>query len=175
LLELLRGPDHATSRSLPVLVTQAIQNRGTTEVHFVAAIRGFAAGLLDDLEAGFLPDLTTRIRSEVEGDLLGQVQRLLDDGMKDAAAMLTGAVLEDALRQLCRKHSVSVPDRSTIDPMNQALRKADVYSEPQAAQVRAWAAIRNSADHARFDAYDLSAVRQMHQTVAGFIAMYLGG
>jgi hypothetical protein len=116
--------------------------------------------------------LQFRIRSEVEGDFLGQAQRLLDEGLKDPAAMLIGAVLEDALRQLCRKHGVA--EASSIDPMNSALRKADVYGEPRRAAVAAWAALRNKAAHGRFNDYTDAEVRQMHVGVAEFVAAFLG-
>jgi hypothetical protein len=174
LVELLRGPTHGTAASLASQIEHGMRHSGLTSKSLAVAVRGVLLGLINDLEAGFLPDLVTRVRGEVEGDLLGQVQRLLDDRMKDPAAMLVGAVLEDALRQLCRKHNLAGLERSTIEPMNEALRKADVYGLPQKQQVTAWAAIRNKADHARFPEYTLDEVRLMHQGVAGFIAMYLG-
>ena len=59
---------------------------------------------MSDLEGGLLPDFALRVRSDVDGDFLGQAHRLLEDHLKDPAAMLIGAILEDTLRQLCRKH-----------------------------------------------------------------------
>jgi hypothetical protein len=171
--ELLRGPNHAAVKSLRAYIDKEVGLSAYRQGSFFAVIGGTAQGMLSDLEEGLLPDLAARIRSEVEGDLLGQAARLLNEGLKDAAAMLIGAVLEDALRQLCRKHNL--PEGDTIEKMNEPLRQAGVYGLPQKQQVTAWAAIRNKADHARFGDYVEAEVRMMHQGVSGFIAARLGG
>lgn len=114
-------------------------------------MRGIARGTLDDLENGLLPDFTAKVRGEVEGDFLAQARRLLEDGLKNPAAMLIGA---------------------GIEKMNLPLRQAAVYGLPQGQQVTAWAAIRNKADHGRFADYSEAEVRTMHQGVAGFIATH---
>ena len=173
LLEVLRGPNHAAVKSLRAYLDKELGRSAHRQAPFFAVVEGAARGMLSDLEEGLLTDLATRIRSEVEGDLLGQALRVLDDGFKDPAAMLIGAVLEDALRQLCRKHSV--PEGGSIEAMNEPLRTAGVYGLPQKQQVTAWAAIRNKADHARWSEYTDAQVRLMHQGVSGFIAALLGG
>lgn len=86
--------------------------------------------------------------------------------------MLLGAVLEDALRHLCRKHSL--PEANSIEPMNAALRKAGIYGVPQEKQITAWTVLRNKAAHGRFAECTIQEARLMYQSVAGFIAGYLG-
>jgi hypothetical protein len=172
LVQIVRGRDDAVSTALQRRIHNAIESGSHSDPSLISALSGIARGLLNDLEAGFLPDFTMRIRSDVEGDLLAQAHRLLEeDHLKDPAAMLVGAVLEDALRQLCRKHGVAEGDG--IEKMNVPLRQAGAYGLPQGQQITAWAAIRNKADHARFADYTDSEVRVMHQGVAGFIAAYL--
>jgi len=101
--------------------------------HMLAnTVIGIAAGLVSDIEVDSYRISKQKIRSEVEGDFLGQAQRLLDENLKDAAAMVIGAVLEDALRQLCRKHGL--PEGDGIEAMNEPLRKAGVYGLPQRQQ-----------------------------------------
>ena len=65
---------------------------------------GILLSTYNDYEKGFIKDLRSEIRAEVDTDFLSQAKRLLDEKLKDSAAMLIGAVLEDALRQLCHKH-----------------------------------------------------------------------
>jgi len=173
LLELVRGPNHSAVIGLRAYIDTARAHGRYRQGTFGGAIHGVANALLNDLESGFLPDLRTTIRAEVEGDFLAQAHRLLEEGLKDPAAMLLGAVLEDALRQLCRKHGV--PEGNSIEAMNEPLRKADIYGLPQKQQVTAWAAIRNKADHGRFSEYTEPEIRVMHQGLTGFIATLLGG
>ena len=119
LLEVVRGLGHPVVTSLRHYIDRSLLNEKTRHGTFHATIRGVATGLLSDLETGLLPDLAIRIRGELEGSLLGQAQRLLEEGLKDPAAMLVGAVLEDALRQLCAKHAV--PEGNNIEATANAL------------------------------------------------------
>lgn len=137
----------------------------------VRSIGGLARALDADLTAGVLGDLHNQIRRDVESDFLGQAAHLLDEGLKDPAAMLTGAVLEDSLRQLCRKHGVA--EGKNIESMNAPLLKAGVYDSAQQKQVTAWAAIRNDADHGHFDRYDLGRVKLMRDGVLEFVVRLL--
>jgi hypothetical protein len=173
LIETLRGAQSRTAAVLRDYVDMAITANIYEYTYFDDVVRGIATGLANDIEKGILPDLPMRIRSDVEADLLSQARRLLDDeDLKDPAAMLAGAVLEDALRQLCRKHEVT--EARNIEGMNEPLRRAGVYGLAARQQVTAWAAIRNDADHAHFDAYDDRQVRLMIQGVNDFIAKHLG-
>ena len=60
----------------------------------------------NDLEEGFLDELFSKIEAEIAGDYMGQAEALLKEGQRGKydhvpAAVLTGAVLEKALRTLC--------------------------------------------------------------------------
>jgi hypothetical protein len=133
--------------------------------------RAILKSVISDYKNGFLKDLRAEIRSEVDVDFLSQANRLLDDKLKDAAAMIIGAVLEDTLRQLCEKHGI--PEGPKIETMNAPLKQDGVYSLAVQKQITAWADIRNNADHARFDQYDSQQIKLMHQGVTDFIAKYL--
>jgi len=144
---------------------------GDPKIIFFKTVRGILAATQSDFQQGFIKNLRTEIRGEVDSDFLAQATRLLDDGLKDSAAMLIGAVLEDTLRQLCLKHEVS--EGSNIESMNIPLRKEGIYNLLVQQQVTAWAAIRNNADHGHFNEYDLLQVKNMHQGVLDFIVKFL--
>lgn len=113
LAEILRGREHGLAKTLQA----AIDACAMTKINVVMlgrAVDGIARGLLSDLEAGLIPDLETRVRSEVEGDLLAQAHRLLEERLKDPAAMLIGAVsrmgsANSAVSTGCRKATASRP------------------------------------------------------------------
>lgn len=140
-------------------------------IDFYQRCSGILLATYSDYQEGFLIDLRAEIRAEADADFLSQAHRLLEERLKDSAAMLTGGVLEDALRQLCIKHGVK--EGSNIESMNVPLRKAGAYGLPAQQQVTAWAAIRNKADHARFKEYDIKEVRLMHQGVNDFVVKHL--
>src|SRR5260370_931049 len=84
---------------------------------------------------------------------------------RSKASGLARGVLEELLRKLCGKHALTgtLPPRATIDPMNNALKKANVYGKIEGHQITAWAAIRNAAAHANHGAYTAEQVKLMIQ------------
>lgn len=166
----LYGSDHFQVRNLENMITRFSKDLMNGDP-FLENVKGILRAVKSDFEGGYLVDIRMQLRGEAEADFLSQAHRLIENELKDPAAMLVGAVLEDALRQLCHKYSV--PEGDNIESMNIPLRKAGVYSLPQQQQITAWAAIRNKADHARFNEYDLSEARLMHQGVTDFIVKYL--
>ncbi len=138
---------------------------------FYTKCLGLMESTFEDFRTGFLKDLRVEMRAEVETDLLSQAKRFLDEGLKDPSAMIIGAILEDSLRLLCRKHGV--PEGRNIESMNIPLTKAGVYNVTVQKQVTGWADIRNNADHARYEEYSIEQVKLMDQGVTDFIAKYL--
>lgn len=97
---------------------------------------GIVRALKGDLEDGYLHSLSELVRGEMFENLIEMATHLLNEGYKDAAAVITGSSLESHLRQLCIEHGVQInhtaPD-GTIKPkkadqLNQALRKKGAYS-----------------------------------------------
>jgi hypothetical protein len=141
-------------------------------------------GIKNDLEEGFLDDLFSRIEAQIAADYMGQAQHLLSEGSSGKfdhvpAAVLTGAVLEKALRTVCERQEPPVPtvtasgELKTLNPLIDDLKKAGVFNELKAKQLRSWADIRNRAAHGEFDEFKRSDVEQMIQGITNFLADYL--
>ena len=145
-------------------------------------------GLADDLEHGFLSDVTQQIESAIASDYMGQAEGLLNEGQQGkfdhvpaavlAGAVLAGAVLEKTLRSICEQHLPPIPttnakgEHKTLNPLIDDLKKAGVFNESKSKQLRAWAAIRNHAAHGEFDEFDRHDVEQMLQGIGHFLADY---
>ncbi|MHB1212528.1 MAG: hypothetical protein ACYC0W_09735 [Candidatus Nanopelagicales bacterium] len=99
-------------------------------------------------------------------------QHLLDEGYHHAAASVSGAVLEDALR----RHLASLEWKSSgnLESMNDVARDKSVYTPLVATQVKAWIAVRNAADHGEFDKVDHGQVALMVQGIGQFLTGTLG-
>lgn len=145
LVRSLLGQNHPIVRTIDALIANYSADHSHRPSFPLNQVKGILAGIKSDFDGGYFTDIRTTIRSEVETDFLMQASRLLDEKSKDAAAMLIGAVLEDALRQLCQIHEVIEGDG--IEKMNMPLKNAGVYGLPQQQQITAWAAIRNKAAH----------------------------
>lgn len=151
---------------------------------YVEFILSMLAGVKDDLEAGFLGNLSVQIESDVAADYMSQAESLLSGASNGRhnhipAAVLAGAVLEKTLRGLCERCEPPVPvlngkgDPKTLGPLIEDLKKAELFSELKAKQLRAWADIRNQAAHGHFDAVSPGDVAQMVAGVSAFLADYM--
>lgn len=95
------------------------------------------------------------------------------------AAVLCGAVLEDALRRLCQKQSPPIDilkpggDKKTLEPLIQELQRANVFNKLVADQLRAWAKIRNYAAHGEFHEFGRGDVDLMLPGVRQFLAAHM--
>ena len=143
---------------------------------------GVLRSLKDDYESGMLDDSSWSIETNVTYDFMEQVNRLLGGERNDydhvPAAVLAGAVLEDALRRLCQRQTPPIETESngkpkTLDLLISDLQKSNVFNKPKAAQLRSWASIRNSAAHGKFKEFDRAQVEQMIPGIETFLADYL--
>ena len=116
------------------------------------------------------------IHGTVFADFLDMAQHFLDNGYKDAAAVIAGSSLESHLRHLCSKHGVDAdtPDgkRKKADRINAELTKARAYDKSQQKHIMAWLGTRNDAAHGDYNKYTdivvnntISGIRHIMATV----------
>jgi hypothetical protein len=141
-------------------------------------------GLRKDFEQGFLGNLELQIEAAISADYMGQSEQLLTEGQPGRhdhvpAAVLAGAVLEKGLRTLCTQQT---PPLALLDAsgkplmMNRLiddLKKANVFNELKAKQLRAWADVRNKAAHGEFSEFSRNDVETMLGGISNFLADYL--
>src|SRR5438309_1717122 len=95
--------------------------------------------------------LKALVEAEVLDDFIEQAERLAEAGYYPAAASLGGAILEDTLRKICDHRSIEYPPKTSIEVLNVALAKAEVYGQLQKKRITHLAELRNKADHGQFD------------------------
>lgn len=153
---------------------------GETSVHcqkFVEVAGGFIAaseavrgqGILraaaEDLEGGYLFSLRQLVQAELLDDFLEQAEYLLASDYYQAAAVVAGCVLEDTLRNLCKRHSLLFTGRPKLDKMNADLAKAGVYSKLVQKRITMLADLRNKAAHGEWDSFQNEDVTEMVKSV----------
>lgn len=124
----------------------------------------------EDFDGGYLASLKYLVQAEVFDSELEQASELLKSGYKLAAAVISGVVLETALRDLCDSNSIS---HGKLDTMNAQLAKAGVYNKLQQKRITAIADIRNNAAHGKPDNFSDSDVENMIRDVESFLLSYL--
>jgi len=130
----------------------------------------------DDIESGWLGHRDLLVTADAFGSFLEQADYLLEQGFKDPAAMLAGAVLESTLRKMCQVRGIPTDKQDKIGTLNDKLakhHKPPAYSSMYHKHIIAWAELRNNADHGHFDEYDRDHVRAMITGVREFAARHL--
>jgi hypothetical protein len=133
----------------------------------IVPIIGILRGALDDLENGFLARQEFIISAALFDDVLSQAQHLCDNGYKDPAAVLTRVVLEDSLRRLAR--AASIDDSTKASVINDELKKAGKYGQPQWRMIQAWLDTGNAAAHGKFDQYTQNDAARLIEDVKRFL------
>ena len=112
----------------------------------------------EDFEGGYLSSVKALVQAEVFDSELEQARQLLDKTYYAAAAVISGVVLETALRELCDREEIGY---SSLNKMNADLAKAGVYNKLIQKQITAYADVRNSAAHGKPDEYRKEDVSDM--------------
>lgn len=139
------------------------------------AERGLAIlrAIREDIAGGYLQKFETLVSASVFSDFLEMAEHLLDNGYKDPAASLIGAVLEDGLRRICGNNNITVKSDDNISSLNPKLAQNHIYNPLQLRQIQVWNKLRDYADHGHFDQYKQDDVTDMLKGVRSFLSDYL--
>ena len=121
----------------------------------------------EDFEGGYIASIRNLVQAELAGGELDQARELMASGYSQAAAVVAGVVLENALRSLCAKHGCPI---GSMERMNADLAKAGEYNVLVQKRITALAAVRNSAAHGKNSEYTADDVRNLIQEVERFAA-----
>lgn len=142
----------------------------------VHALMGVVEALKTDIEAGYLATLRELVHAELFADFLDMASHLLDEGYKDAAAVIGGSSLESHLRLLCVKNNIPVTTTSASSPrpkkadaLNSELAEASVYSKLDQKSVTSWLDLRNKAAHGHYSDYSKEQVALFLQGIQDFM------
>lgn len=170
-VERVAGPQSIYAQQVRGIL-QSKEYRGTQ----ANLISGVVKALRSDVDAGFLRSAEELIHGDVFGNFLEMAEYLLDEGYKDAAAVIAGSTLEAHLRQLCTKHNVSADHQTSngvrpkrADQMNADLCKADAYSKLDQKNITAWLDLRNKGAHGLYAEYGQDQVQLLVAGVRDFM------
>lgn len=164
-----------------VRLTRVFKDSANATPHDFRNLVARLQAVKNDFDEGLLDDLGASIERAIAGDYMGQAEQLINEGQSGEydhvpAAVLAGAVLEKALRSLCERRNPPIPTAlpdgklKTLSVYIDDLKKAGVYNETKAKQLRAWASVRNHAAHGEFDEFDRKQVQEMLTGIQNFLA-----
>lgn len=138
---------------------------------------GILKAAKQEIDGGWLFTVKGLVSAEIFSDFLEMAEYLLQEGYKDPAAVMTGSVLEEHLRQLCSKAEIPVEVEKNdklspkkADLLNADLVNAGVYNKLDQKTVTSWLDLRNKAAHGKYSEYTKEQVELMYQGVTNFIS-----
>ncbi|MGB3365783.1 MAG: hypothetical protein WBB48_13500 [Thermodesulfobacteriota bacterium] len=143
---------------------------------FRQVLRGCLSNMRDEIEAGLTQSIRELIHGDLFSDFIEMSEHLLNEGYKDAAAVIAGSTLEAHLRQLCIKYEVDIEYEHNgdikpkkADKINSDLTKAEVYSRGDQKNVAAWLDFRINAAHGHYEEYTDEQVAIIITAIRDFI------
>lgn len=137
------------------------------------AAAGALRALRADFEAGYLTSLTELVHGDLFADFLEMSEHLLNEGYKDAAAVIAGSTLEGHLRALAEKSGLPTTsqggDPLTASRLTNDLRGNEVFGKGDQKSVTACLDIRNNAAHGDYDRYEAGQVGLLISGVRDFV------
>lgn len=140
------------------------------DIEHVNIGKGIIKAVREDIEGGYLKQIEALVSADIFSDFLEMAEYLLEQGYKDPAASLIGAVLEDGLRKLLGAAGITL---KSISSLNHKLADANVYNRLTQKKIQVWNDIRNNADHGKFNEYNGDDVKDMLKGVQVFLEQYL--
>ena len=146
----------------------ALFSKGVTYTPVKKGI-GILTAAKEDYQGGFLTSIRKLVGAEIVGSLLDQAQELLEAGYIGPAAVLTGCILEDHIKNICHEKQIELPDKPKLEYMNAQLAKIEYYNKLTQKQITSWADIRNSAAHGNWDQFKENDVSNMINGYLGLL------
>jgi uncharacterized protein (DUF2164 family) len=157
---------------------QIIEKCDTSDEYSLFQCMNSLLAVLSSLKMAYENDLLIELKeiyhADIFNDFLEMGEYLLNEGYKDAAAVMIGGVIEEHIKKLCLKNSLSLfrPDSKPIST-NQLV--SDLYSKNfinrgDSKNLTAYLEIRNNAAHAKYADYNEENVKIMLLGVREFIA-----
>ncbi len=140
--------------------------------------RGILQAVKTEIENGWLFQIKDLVSAEIFSSFLEMSEYLLNEGYKDAAAVMIGSTLEEHLRQLCYKHNIPITFTDSegnikpkkADSLNADLAKVPTYNKLDQKNITAWLDLRNNAAHGKYDNYNKEQVALMYRGCSEIIA-----
>jgi len=150
-----------------------------TRAAMVPSLVGLLKAMKKALESGYLARFEQLVHADTFAEFLGMAQYLLEQGFKDAAAVLAGGVLEVHIKNLAQKHGIEIELEKNgrmvskhIEVLNHDLAREGVYTKLDQKNIGAWYALRNHAAHGQYDQYDQKQVEFVMLQLRDFIARH---
>ena len=138
----------------------------------VSKMLGLLMSAQQEWESGLMRRIEYIVSAETFDDFIDHAENYHKGNKKIESAVLASAVLEDTVKKICLKNSISTKGQS-LESLIDELSKAGAITPVKAKRIKAFAGVRNHALHAEFDDFDIKDVGEMIKGIRELIEDYL--
>jgi len=158
-----------SSEMATLLETKDVKGDVSSDV--VKKIYGLLNSAFIEWKEGFLERIEYIIAAETFDDFLTHSEDYHKSNKKIEASVLASAVLEDTLKKIALKNSIS--QNQSLEPLIDELTKNNIFTPVKAKKYKSYVGIRNSSLHARWDEFDIKDVGYLIKGVKELIEDYI--
>ena len=103
-----------------------------------------------EVEDGLITSIQKQAQGGVLSDFVAISKQALQDGLKDVAAVLACAALEDCLKKFARSHGLDADDKDMSQVIN-LLKSKELLKQAESRIAQSFVTFRNKAFHAEWD------------------------
>lgn len=144
-----------------------VTNGRIEHAYQILRIKGVLDGIIDDVDGGYVEGLVTEITIDLLSDILEQAKGLMQDGLKDAAAIYGRIAIEKHLKNLADNNGVNTNQKAT--KVNDDLKSRSIYTQVKWREIQFWLDIGNKSAHGDFTSYINDDVNNMLSGIEKFI------
>lgn len=133
---------------------------------------GLLTGVKDEWDHGLLGKIEYIVAGATFDDFLDHAAEYDRGNKKVEAAVLGSAVLEDTVKKIAQKNGIQTGGK-TLEPLINALVKANVLTSVKGRRVKAYAGVRNHALHAKWEQFEISDVGELIKGTRELVENYL--
>lgn len=130
----------------------------------IAQSLGVLASAKEEFDLGLTQKIIHIVSVEFFDNVLDQAKELLRKGYKDPAAILGRIIIENTLKDLCKRNAIQLREGEGASSLNEKL-KSNVFTLPQFKVCRTNIEIGNDAAHGNFDKYSEHDVTKMFEYI----------
>lgn len=133
---------------------------------------GILRSAQEEFDLGLTDEITHILAIEFFDGVLDQAKELLTKGLKDPAVILGRIIIEDTLKDLCKRNGINFSDSEGASSINEKLKEAKVFTLPQFKLCRTNIELGNDGAHGDFDKYSYDDVNKMFEYIENSLLVF---
>ncbi len=143
------------------MLQNALNSRGLNYRGKLSSAVRILESAKEEIKKGFLYKINHLVASDIFDSILQQAKHFLKNKNKDTAAIYGRIVIEEELRDICKKKEIKLSGNEMVGTINDKLKSEGVFDKSFWRKIQGHIDVGSDAAHGHFDKYKESDVKEM--------------